>query len=126
MDWECKLCHTIKSGGAPQLRDHFLGGYKKMLCTHPSAPKVANRLREEHKKKELKKYPTSTINVSRVMEEKHGSNLQTPKASPGCTPTPSIYPNSLSSKHHFDKTQVPMPQASLHESLHSNMLDDAA
>ena len=63
MDWECKLRHIVKSSGAPQLRDHFLGGSKKTLCTHPSAPKVANNLRGEHKKKELKKYPTSTINV---------------------------------------------------------------
>ena len=59
------------------------------------------------------------------MEEQHGSNQQTPKASLGCTPTPSIYPNSLSSKHHCDKTQVPMRQASLHESLCNSMLDDA-
>ena len=46
------------------------------------------------KKKELKKYPTSTIIVSRVMEEQRGSNQQTLEASPGCTPTPSVYPNS--------------------------------
>ena len=51
MDWECKLCHMVKSGGAPRLRDHFLGGPRKTLCTHPSAPKVTNCLREEHKKK---------------------------------------------------------------------------
>ena len=66
----------VKSSGAPQLKDHFLGGSKKTLCTHPSAPKVANRLREEHKKKEFKKYPTSTINISRVLEEQRGSNLR--------------------------------------------------
>ena len=51
MDWECKLCQRVKSHGAPQLRDHFLGGSKKTLCTHPSAPMVANCLREENFKK---------------------------------------------------------------------------
>ena len=125
MDWECKLCHTVKSGGAPQFRDHFLGGSKKTLCTHPSAPKVANCLTEEHKKKELKKYPTSAINVSRVMDKQCGSNQQTLEASPDCTLTPSIYPNSSSSRHHCDESKVPMHQNSLHEILHSSTLDDA-
>ena len=64
-------------------------------------------------------------NVSRVMEEQHGSNQQTPKAPLGCTLTPTIYPNSLSYKHHCDKSKVPMHQASLHESLCNSMLDDA-
>ena len=59
------------------------------------------------------------------MEKQCGSNQQTLEPSPGCTSTPSIYPNSLSSKHHCDKTQVPMRQASLHESLYNSMLDDA-
>ena len=53
MDWECKLCHAVKSSGAPRLRDHFLGGPKKMSCTHPSAPKVTNCLRNI--KKRIKK-----------------------------------------------------------------------
>ena len=43
----------------------------------PPRPKVANCLREEHKKKKLKKHPTSTINYSMVVEEQIGSNKQT-------------------------------------------------
>ena len=34
MDWKCRLCHTVKLGGAPQLRDHFLGGPRKTSCTN--------------------------------------------------------------------------------------------
>ena len=130
VDWECKLCHATKSGGAPRLREHFLGGPRKTsrTCTHPSAPAVAKRLRDEHQKKEARKYYTPIANVSRV-EEQHGSNQQTPEASPICTPSPSVQgeinTGSASSKHHCDMGKVSMRQASLQESLRNGLLDNA-
>ena len=57
IEWECKLCHVSKSGGAPHFREHFLGGPKKScrVCTHPHAPTVPKRLREEFEKKDAKR-----------------------------------------------------------------------
>ena len=56
IDWKCKLCHASKSGGAPRLREHFLGGpRKRSTCSHPTAAVVAKRLREEIQKKDTRK-----------------------------------------------------------------------
>ena len=125
IDWECKLCHAIKSGGAPRLRDHFVGGPKKTrTCTHPSAPMVANRIREEHRKKEVRNYYAPTTNVHGT-EEQHASNQQTPQPSPDCTPNPSTQPGSSSSKHYCANSKVSMRQTSLQESLRSTLHDEA-
>lgn len=133
IDWECKLCHATKSGGAPRLREHFLGGPRKKgrTCTHPSATAVAKRLREEIQKKEAKKHYISFDNVSR-MPEQHGSNNQTPEASPACTPNPVFNaqpennpPSASSSRRPFDLGKMSMRQTSLQESLRNGLLDDA-
>ena len=52
-----KLCSVTKSGGATCIREHFLGGPKKAcrMCTHPQAPALAKRLREEMVKKSTKR-----------------------------------------------------------------------
>ena len=53
IDWQCKSCHASKLGGAPHLREHFLGGPKNCFtCPRPSALVVAEHLREEIQKKE--------------------------------------------------------------------------
>ena len=55
--WQCKICLVTKYGGAPHIRDHFLGGPKKAyrMCTHLQAPIFAKRLREEMVKKSTKR-----------------------------------------------------------------------
>ena len=55
--WQCKLCSITKLGGAPRIRENFLGGPKKAyrMCTHPQVPAVAKRLREEMVKKSTKR-----------------------------------------------------------------------
>ncbi|KAI5070727.1 hypothetical protein GOP47_0015070 [Adiantum capillus-veneris] len=57
MEWQCKFCHTTKSGGAPRIRDHFLCTAKNNCkkCEHSKAPAVAKRLREELAKKSGKR-----------------------------------------------------------------------
>ena len=85
INWQCILCHASKLGGAPCLREHFLGGpRKRFTCPHPSARVVAKHLREEILKKEPRKHYTSFPATS-TLPENHGSNHETPQTSPACT-----------------------------------------
>ena len=48
IDWKCNLCNELKSGGAPHIRDHFLGGNSRTIggkCRGPGADEVATHLR---------------------------------------------------------------------------------
>ena len=44
IDWKCNICNELKSGGAPHIRDHFLGGNARACggkCKGPRADEVA-------------------------------------------------------------------------------------
>ena len=116
IDWECKLCHVSKFGGAPQIRDHFLGG-QKCRCAHPSAFAVAKHLREEYVKKDSRKHHTWSEAPPR-MQEQNGSNQQTPEASLSCMPningrSEGRIPSASLTKRQFDMGNMSMHQTSL-------------
>ena len=48
IDWKCSLCNELKLGGAPCVRDHFLGGNSRTCggkCREPGANEAATYLR---------------------------------------------------------------------------------
>ena len=51
--WQCNLCKCKKSGGAPQIREHFLDSLSKSICkyTHPMAVNASLRIREYYQSK---------------------------------------------------------------------------
>jgi hypothetical protein len=131
IDWECKLCHVCKSGGAPRIREHFLGGSKKScrMCTHPHAPAVAKRLREEFMKKDAKRLHHARGEVDASILH-HGSNNHTPEATPAVSTQnlsemKETHVKSVSSQHQFGGRQATMRQTSLQESFRESLLEDA-
>lgn len=130
IEWECKLCHVSKSGGAPRIREHFLGGPKKScrVCTHPHAPAVAKRLREEFEKKDAKRCQYARVEVD-VSQLYHGSNNHTPEVTPSRMTDPNemrgTHVNSVSSTHPSGERNATMRQTSLQESFRGPVLEDA-
>ena len=48
--WECNYCHAVKSGGAPRIRDHFLGSSSRSMrrCQSANVEVVAMRIKEHY------------------------------------------------------------------------------
>lgn len=49
IDWKCNTCNEIKSGGAPRIREHFLGGNSRIRgskCKGPGADEVSTQLKD--------------------------------------------------------------------------------
>ena len=115
---ECKLCHVSKSGGAPRIRENFLGGPKKScrVCTHPHDLVVAKRLREEFGKKDAKRLYHVRVEVA-ASQVQHGSNNHTPEVTPIFTLDPNdqgeTHIRSVSSKHPSIVRNATMCQTSL-------------
>ena len=97
VEWQCKLCMETKSGGAPCIREHFLGGPKKACrtCTHPQAISVAKHLREDLEKKSKKRHFIEAFDTNTSQE--HASNHVTPTNTTEGPPGDTL-PSSVSSK----------------------------
>ena len=117
VEWQCKLCMVTKSGGAPRIREHFLGGPKKgcRTCTHPQAPTVAKRLREVLEKKSNKRHYVETFAANASQE--HASNHVTPTSTTEQQAQGDILPGSVSSKQRREGRSAQMRQRSLHQSF---------
>ena len=75
------------------------------MFSHPIAPAVAKRFRDEHQKKEARKHYNPSANVSRVQEQ-HGPNQHTPEellfaGTPNLNVEPEKNPPNASSKRQF-------------------------
>ena len=48
VEWKCNICGEEKSGGAPRIRDHFIGGNGRACggkCKGPGADEANTRLK---------------------------------------------------------------------------------
>ena len=107
---------VTKSGGAPRIREHFLGGPKKACrtCTHPQAISVAKHLREDLEKKSNKRQFVETFDTNTSAE--HASNHVTPTNTTK-QPLGDTLPSSVSSKRDSEVRPAQMRQRSLHQSF---------
>ena len=48
--WECNYCHAVKFGGAPRIKDNFLGSSSKSMrrCQSAHVEQVAMRIKEHY------------------------------------------------------------------------------
>ena len=114
--WQCKLCSVTKSRGAPRIREHFLGGPKKAcrMCTHPQAPTVAKRLREEIAKKSKKRQYAKAFAANAVQDEDNNSyqinaNVTRTSAIEDYAKDSTV-PSSVSSKQSNEEVRPPLVQ----------------
>lgn len=130
--WKCKYCHAQKSGGAPRIREHFLGSATKSMrrCQSSHVEQIAIRIKEYYLDKNRKAGVQINLREnmkSTVVENDNAS--QSARAS--CNVTPNISA-SRSDNEDFGScknTGIPFMsrtrQTSLHESFSATLLEEA-
>lgn len=122
IDWKCNTCNEIKSGGAPRIREHFLGGNSRICgskCKGPGADEVSTRLRAALEKMEGSK------------KSKRPFNFQTPlstqrnvfKSAPGSSQTQT--PSETNASPEFQVGATRTKQVNLVESFRATALEEA-
>lgn len=128
IDWKCNICNEIKSGGAPRIRDHFLGGNSRICggkCKGPGAAEVSTRLRAALDKtgnnKKLKMssaYQTPLSSQSNVGKSTLGSSQPEPPPVTNVSPITNVSPE-------FQVASTRTRQVNLVDSFRATALEEA-
>ena len=129
--WECNYCHAIKSGGAPRIRDHFLGSSSRSMrrCQSANVEVVAMRIKEHYQCKN--RNASMVINqhesgMPNALDEEVGVHSKSSSfAAPDASTSTKNVGEGASSKSASFPTVNRSRQTSLDESFRSTLLEDA-